>query len=278
MPSSNRPPLITSIVEASFAVRAGFRKPVQMTMWPIRTRSVTIASADSVENDSNVISSVGSGTVVKWSKTHADSNPSASACRARSTVRAHASAASQPSYSPFQPWGINRPTSTGASFGPDRTAGRPIAPPIAGLATPPRFGYRRSSTADRAHRHRRPGMPSPTSQRPRAPFAVVVALVVAGCGSGVSLTSPTPATSPPAAVGTGTPLTEAPPSPAAAASLPTTGRIEVVDRGYALTLPDNWFRIDLDEEGVQDVLDAGANELPEQFGDVLRSQLNQMIS
>jgi hypothetical protein len=103
MPNSKRPPLMTSIVDASLAVRAGFRNPVQITMWPIRTRSVTIASADSVENDSNVISSVGSGTVVKWSKTHSDSKPSSSACRARSTVRAHASAGSQPSYSPFQP-------------------------------------------------------------------------------------------------------------------------------------------------------------------------------
>src|SRR5262245_30385602 len=103
---------MTSIVEASFAVNAGFLNPVQITMWPIRTRSVTIASALNVENDSNVISSVGSGTVVKWSKTHADSNPSSSACFARSTVRAQASAGPQPSYSPFQPWGISSPTCT----------------------------------------------------------------------------------------------------------------------------------------------------------------------
>ena len=65
MPSSNRPPLMTSIVDAIFAVRAGFRNPAQMTMWPSRTRSVAIASADRTVNDSNVISSVGRGTVWK---------------------------------------------------------------------------------------------------------------------------------------------------------------------------------------------------------------------
>ena len=50
--------------------------------------------------------------------------------------------------------------------------------------------------------------------------------------------------------------------PSAGAEQPTSGRIELADAGYALTLADNWFRVDLDDEGVQDVLDAGADELP----------------
>ena len=58
---------------------------------------MTIASAASTENDSKVISSVGSGTVWKWSNTQSDSKPSDSAWRASSTVRAHASAGGQPS-------------------------------------------------------------------------------------------------------------------------------------------------------------------------------------
>ena len=53
------------MVEAIFAVRAGLRKPVQITMWPIRTRDVACARAASIVNDSNVISCVGAGTVVK---------------------------------------------------------------------------------------------------------------------------------------------------------------------------------------------------------------------
>ena len=54
-----------SIVEIIFAVSAGFRNAVQMTMWPSRTRSVIAARAASDVNDSNVISSVGRGTVWK---------------------------------------------------------------------------------------------------------------------------------------------------------------------------------------------------------------------
>jgi hypothetical protein len=110
MPSSKRPPVMTSTVDAILAVRAGLRNPVQITMWPRRTRWVTIASAVSTLNDSKVISSVGSGTVWKWSNAHSDSKPSASAWTARATVRSQATAGSQPSYSPFQPCGANSPT------------------------------------------------------------------------------------------------------------------------------------------------------------------------
>ena len=65
MPSSKRPPLMTSMVEDILAVSAGLRKPVQMTMWPSRTRSVAMARAARTVNDSKVISSVGCGTVWK---------------------------------------------------------------------------------------------------------------------------------------------------------------------------------------------------------------------
>ena len=98
-----------SIVEIILAVRAGLRNAVQMTMWPRRTRSVSAASAASEVNDSNVISSVGRGTVWKWSNSQIDSNPSRSAWRATSVVRRHASSGSQPSYSPTQPWGTIAP-------------------------------------------------------------------------------------------------------------------------------------------------------------------------
>ena len=60
-------------------------------------------------NDSNVISSVGRGTVWKWSNSQIDSKPSRSACCATSVVRRHASSGSQPSYSPIQPWGTITP-------------------------------------------------------------------------------------------------------------------------------------------------------------------------
>src|SRR5262245_18371229 len=104
---------MTSIVETIFATRAGFRNAAQTTMWPRRTRDVTAASAASDVNDSKVISSVGSGNVWKWSNSQIDSNPSASACCATSTVRSQEARESQPSYSPVQPCGTTIPTFTG---------------------------------------------------------------------------------------------------------------------------------------------------------------------
>ena len=80
-------------------------------------------------NDSKVISSVGSGTVWKWSNTQSDSNPSASAWRVRVIVRAQASAGSQPSYSPFQPCGINNPTCIPTSH---RACERSMVPQMGG--------------------------------------------------------------------------------------------------------------------------------------------------
>ncbi len=125
MPSSNRPPEITSIVDASLAVRAGLRKPAQMTMCPTRTRRVAIAMPVIAANDSKVISSVGTGTVVKWSNSQRLSNPRASASWASSIVRVQAAAASQPLYSPFQPWGVMRPTCIRSIPSIRRRRGRP---------------------------------------------------------------------------------------------------------------------------------------------------------
>ena len=113
------------------------------------------ASAVRTENPSKVISSVGSGTVWKWSKTQIDSKPSASACTASSTVRAQASAAGQPSYSPFHPWGTSNPTcirsstvvglssSYGARWDGGTLAGRPshaMGRPTPSEATAPMLG------------------------------------------------------------------------------------------------------------------------------------------
>ena len=92
-----RPPEMTSIVEIILAVSAGLRNAVQMTMCPRRTRDVDAASADRDVNDSNVSSSVGRGTVWKWSNSQIDSKPRRSASWATSTVRSHAARGSHPS-------------------------------------------------------------------------------------------------------------------------------------------------------------------------------------
>ena len=88
---------------------------------------VSAASADSVVNDSNVISSVGRGTVWKWSNSQIDSNPSSSACVATTVVRRQASSGSQPSYSPVQPCGTMIPIFIGSlpRTSPHHDRGRP---------------------------------------------------------------------------------------------------------------------------------------------------------
>ena len=90
----------------------GCGSPLHRTRWPRRTRAVSAASADRPTNASNVISSVGTGSVWTWSNSQIESKPSASASCATATVRAHARAGSQPSYSPVQPWGTMIPTRT----------------------------------------------------------------------------------------------------------------------------------------------------------------------
>ena len=99
------PPEIVSSVDAIFAVSAGLRNPLQMTMWPSRTRSVSAARALSEVNDSNVSSSVGFGTVWKWSKSQIDSDPRRSACCATATVRAQAGSAPSRRTRPSTPAG-----------------------------------------------------------------------------------------------------------------------------------------------------------------------------
>ena len=88
---------MVSIVEIILAVSAGLRNAVQMTTWPSRTRDVRAASAESDVNDSKVISSLGRGTVWKWSKSQTDSNPSRSAWAVTSVVRFQAASESHPS-------------------------------------------------------------------------------------------------------------------------------------------------------------------------------------
>ena len=85
----------------------------------------------------------------------------------------------------------------------------------------------------------------------------LLAITLAACGG----STPSAATASPAGAATQPPPSEAPSasteaSPSAAAeptsgaSLATTGRIEVADKGFAVTLPDGWTRVDVTEEGI----------------------------
>src|SRR5262245_53747947 len=105
--------------------------------------------------------------------------------------------------------------------------------------------------------------------RRHAALTLLLALVVllaAACG-GTAGSSPTTAASSAAPTETLAPSepadTEPPASPSpAAVDLPENGRIELADKGFAVTIPDNWLTVDLTDEGIQAALDEGLDQMP----------------
>jgi hypothetical protein len=110
----------------------------------------------------------------------------------------------------------------------------------------------------------------------------VTAVLVAGCGSTNPPTSAPPSVAVPSIAASTPPASAAAPSTAGASSgtgnLPTTGRIAVADKGYAITLPPAWTRIDLGADGMKDIMAAGASALPKDMQDMLAGQVGQMAA
>jgi hypothetical protein len=92
----------------------------------------------------------------------------------------------------------------------------------------------------------------------------LLAITLAACGgstpSGAATASPAGAATPPPASEAPSAPAEASPSAAAeatpGASLATTGRIEVADKGFAVTLPDGWTRVDVTAESLAAAMEA----------------------
>ena len=109
----------------------------------------------------------------------------------------------------------------------------------------------------------------------------VLAIALAACGGATPSTTVTAApavqvTPPPASVA---PASSSPAASAGAAgaSLATTGRIEVADKGFALTLPDGWTRINLSEGDMAAMLEAAGNLGPA-FAEQYAAQLQAMAA
>ena len=84
MPRIARPPDTWSIVVAIFAVRAGLRSVLALTMSPSRARWVTAASAASVVQPSSLGSAQSPSSESRWSSIQRSSKPAASARRTAS--------------------------------------------------------------------------------------------------------------------------------------------------------------------------------------------------
>jgi hypothetical protein len=115
----------------------------------------------------------------------------------------------------------------------------------------------------------------------RALGALLIVLAAAACGG-------TTATSTPSAEATAAPPNASVAAPSAApdatasaavpgASLATSGRIEVPDKGFAVTLPDGWTRIDL-SAGDLEALMAAAGDLDPALAEQYSTQIQAMVS
>ncbi len=117
--------------------------------------------------------------------------------------------------------------------------------------------------------------------------ALLVSLAVIGCGGTTATTAPVATPTTPSAA-----ASDAAPTPSAAASdaapsapvassggsgLATTGRIEVADKGFALTLPDGWTRVDLSGDDL-DALIAAAGALDPAAAALYSGQIKAMLA
>ena len=108
----------------------------------------------------------------------------------------------------------------------------------------------------------------------------LLSITVAACGGSTpSAATAAPASQPPASVAPEASPTDSPTASAAGpgASLATTGRIEVADKGFAVTLPDGWTRINLGEGDLKAMLEASGN-LDPAFAEQYAAQIQAMAA
>ena len=109
----------------------------------------------------------------------------------------------------------------------------------------------------------------------------LIGSVLAACGgstpsAAVSAAPTTAATPAPASADPGT-SPEASPAATSGASMATTGRIEVVDKGFALTLPPGWTRIDLSAGDLEAMMEA-AGELDPALAEQYAGQIQALMA
>lgn len=121
--------------------------------------------------------------------------------------------------------------------------------------------------------------------RPSVALVALLGLGIASCGGSASpapSTAASTAPSPTAQPTMASPSASSSPSPTAGpsqdANLPLNGRIEVASRGYAITLPDNWRRVDLDPQAVADLLAENADQFPEGMAQAIESQIGGLMA
>ena len=102
---------------------------------------------------------------------------------------------------------------------------------------------------------------------------------LAACGGTPSAATSAPSSAAPASLapsaGTASPSAAA--SASAGASLATTGRIEVPEQGFAITLPAGWTRIDLQSGDLEQIMAAAGADNPE-MAELYSAQIQTMLA
>ena len=138
------------------------------------------------------------------------------------------------------------------------------------------------------------------ARRPLPMLVALVALVAVACGSAAPaqesppsaapvatlagqtqrpISNPAPATPRPSVRPSPVPSAPAPtPVPSTLAALPRHGRIAIPASGFAVTLPANWYRIDLTQQDLQAFFQAGSKAMDPSQSAQLSSQIAQLAA
>jgi hypothetical protein len=107
--------------------------------------------------------------------------------------------------------------------------------------------------------------------------ATVLSIVLLACSGATPTTAPATATPSPSVGATPVPSASPSASPASGASLPTTGRIAFPDKGFAITLPDGWTRIDLASGDLEALIEAAGASNPA-LAEAYSGQIKAMLA
>jgi hypothetical protein len=107
--------------------------------------------------------------------------------------------------------------------------------------------------------------------------ATLLSIVLLACGGTTVTTAPDTSTPSPSVAATPAPSTTPVTSPTSGASLATTGRIAFPDKGFAITLPEGWTRIDL-AAGDLEALIAAAGASNPALAEAYSGQIKAMLA
>lgn len=122
--------------------------------------------------------------------------------------------------------------------------------------------------------------PTPSLRVRGALALLALAFSAAACNGTTATTAPVTTSAPAPSVAPSTPPSvpaSSEPTATAGASVATTGRIEFPDKGFAVTLPDGWTRIDLNAQDLDTLMKAAGESNPA-LAQAYSAQIKAMVA